>query len=320
MKGRHYVPYVGKETHLDWHWNDGIYTYGNRKDIDESQLKPWENDPTAPVLYRKVVYNWRTSVPKEWYRLKSPDRFKHVKEMNLHSNTLEFLGETQKYIHLICHPPQIQEHLANRVIGRAESFNQIRRPSPPTTSDSPVPKIEESTRLARHLSRKKASRHHSPVMTKEAEQNRIPDLKIIKSRTEETLQASSQYSSSQAVLPRPFTTSKKQKVSAHVKKNSSIQAFLDRFDTKPQGLTLQAAGRGSTPAKLPSKKQSMLALCQSQRRQRPQKVAIGLSLQASISSRQLEGLKKKSFQRYRRRKLEEQFQSEMTETLGYLVD
>jgi hypothetical protein len=52
MKGRHYVPYFGKDIHLEWHWNDGTYTYGNRKDIAKSQPKPWEESPKSPVLAR----------------------------------------------------------------------------------------------------------------------------------------------------------------------------------------------------------------------------------------------------------------------------
>jgi hypothetical protein len=104
-------------------------------------------------------------------------------------------------------------------------------------------------------------------------------------------------------------------VSAHVKKNSSIQAFLDRFDTKAQGLELPVAARGCTPGKLPQNKRSILALCQTQRGKRPQKLALGLSLKASISSPKLEGLKKKS-QKYRRM-LDP---SDMTEASGYLVN
>jgi hypothetical protein len=49
MKGRNYTPCSGIETHVEWHWNDGAYTYGNQDNLDTNQRKPWETVPDAPV-------------------------------------------------------------------------------------------------------------------------------------------------------------------------------------------------------------------------------------------------------------------------------
>mmetsp|Transcript_2 Transcript_2/g.2 ORF Transcript_2/g.2 Transcript_2/m.2 type:complete len:315 (-) Transcript_2:27-971(-) len=125
MKGKSYVPSAINDNHLEWHWNDGIYTFGNRKDIEqlEETKKPWEDDE------KKHVYVWKASVPREWYRFKSPESFVSIKESGKSSTTLEFLGSTQKYIHQICHHGlAVKDHPVHKkpkvVYGRASSVNR----------------------------------------------------------------------------------------------------------------------------------------------------------------------------------------------------
>lgn len=183
-------------------------------------------------------------MPKQWYRLKSPDRFKHVKEMNLHSNTLEFLDETQKYIHLISHPLHIDEHLAatqhKTVIPKSPKPVKSHRPASPTpartvrTPEFPVMSREEATNLFNQLNDKKVSRDPSPSLLKGSLRGRSAVRKIQKSKTEERLHEGSSYLVTTYSMPRVLTSNRPFTRAPIKMRNNKIQAFLDRFDSLPK--------------------------------------------------------------------------------------
>lgn len=49
----------------------------------------------------KIVYVWDTSIPERWKRIMGPEGFVHISKSSRAKNTLEFMVETQKYIHQI---------------------------------------------------------------------------------------------------------------------------------------------------------------------------------------------------------------------------
>lgn len=60
----------------------------------------------------------------------------------MHCNTLEFLGETQKYIHLITHPPQIEEHLTHTALPKTPKTRRVLTPLRSKTPDFAVKRLE----------------------------------------------------------------------------------------------------------------------------------------------------------------------------------
>ena len=48
-----------------------------------------------------MVYIWDTSIPDKWKKIAGEDHFIHISKSNRAKNTLEFMRETQRYIHQI---------------------------------------------------------------------------------------------------------------------------------------------------------------------------------------------------------------------------
>ena len=63
----------------------------------KKKAKPWVASPKSPR-----VYVWKTSIPKTWMRVYGESHFKHITQTKLPINTIDFLKETQGYIHNIC--------------------------------------------------------------------------------------------------------------------------------------------------------------------------------------------------------------------------
>jgi hypothetical protein len=248
MKGKTYVPFTGTEPHLNWHWNGGVYTFGNRNDIDSSRgNKPWLNSESK-VKPSQLIYNWRTSVPKEWYGLKSPDTFVHIKDSGKSATTLEFLGATQQYIHKICHPNELlidQQPIKPPKIlfGRPKSVAQaLPRPNSSMMQASPVPKPSKtnykqlvasssapllSTRLFTSASKKSEEikpRPEAPLETR----------RMIELSPELQVDSGENYKVTHYALPRALASSKKSRsLTSAPSRNKNIDQFLGRFE-KPQ--------------------------------------------------------------------------------------
>lgn len=63
----------------------------------KKKQKPWVTRPKSPI-----VYVWKTSIPNTWMRVYGESHFKHITQTKQPINTIEFLKETQGYIHNIC--------------------------------------------------------------------------------------------------------------------------------------------------------------------------------------------------------------------------
>jgi hypothetical protein len=63
----------------------------------KKKQKPWVSRPKSPI-----VYVWKTSIPDTWRRVYGESHFKHITQTKQPINTIEFLKETQGYIHNIC--------------------------------------------------------------------------------------------------------------------------------------------------------------------------------------------------------------------------
>lgn len=59
--------------------------------------KPWKIRPKSPI-----VYVWKSSIPSTWIKVYGESHFKHITQTKLPINTIQFLKETQSYIHNIC--------------------------------------------------------------------------------------------------------------------------------------------------------------------------------------------------------------------------
>lgn len=49
----------------------------------------------------RFIYIWDSSIPEKWREIAGNDHFIHISQSNKAKNTLEFLTETQRYIHNI---------------------------------------------------------------------------------------------------------------------------------------------------------------------------------------------------------------------------
>jgi hypothetical protein len=256
MKGRNYVPHTGTFTRLEWHWNDGIYTYGNRRDMMQANPKPWDFDPQSPVLDRQVVYNWRASVPQGWYRLKARECFKSVKELNLHSNTLEFLDQTQKYIHLISHPSHIEQHIksAPQLISPSKVSKQ---PSALLSSASPLhhtavspPHVQfDGVEASLYEKKSPLRRLRTPSPTKQRRRWEF-DVKGGRKESKTERLTGDSYVVTSYARPRALHSAKRSRRGPIAIKNIDIQCFLDRFEKqKEEDPELTSPNRSATAAK-----------------------------------------------------------------------
>lgn len=248
MKGKSYVPNSFNHTQLRWHWNDGIYTFGNRNDIQEEQKspRPWEELEEDQAKY---VYVWKASVPEEWYKYKSPDEFVSVSQTGKCSTTLDFLGSTQKYIHQICHhklkpinqplikPPKV-------IIGRTASITK----TPLTSKISKTHRLTSST-TEPHLPKipkrtERISLHVLPNLTRTFTEGNKDDELVLKTKPN---LSHKDYLVTSYALPKGLSPLKKLKHQDPAKPytNHEIDAFLGRFE------------KGQTPKEPPKLKTGM---------------------------------------------------------------
>lgn len=257
-------------------------------------------------------------MPQEWYS-RAPGRFKHVKEMNLHSNTLEFLDETQKYIHLIRHPIQIEEHYASspelRCVSPTRSIksNIVKAASVPLIPLESAPEIykHEEFKGAKVTNRKitscsstsfKSHRAASPrssspkthlktvsTMISSPKTNPSPiRRRIQKSKTEVKLPGES-YLVTAYAIPRAFTSVKRVRRPPMQVRNSKIQSFLDRFDSSPFE---EFSNRPINPKSQKAVSlQQKLAFATLRRKRQIMKDYIGPSLTTSMNARQIGQIK-----------------------------
>lgn len=242
MKGKTYIPYSGTEPRLAWHWNEGIYTFGNRTDAaGEREAKPWK-ETNPKVRVSQLIYNWKSSVPHQWYSLKSPDTFVHVKDSGKSSTTLEFLGATQKYIHKICHPnyklsgadslkrPKI-------LYGRTQSQSRIITPKPkePLFTNSPSPRIVKSV-SAPDLDRLTDILAMSPVRHRKSNPKTASfsdSCKMTKLSPDLVNDNNEDYKVTLYSLPRALSSVRKMRrtqTGTAMTRKSSVEEFLNRFE------------------------------------------------------------------------------------------
>lgn len=181
------------------------------------------------------MYNWKASVPYGWLRLKPSNSFKHVREMNQHGNTLEFLNETQKYIHLISHPKLVDAPKSSppRVITASGSPVRsspskigLSQRSPEKTRKSQ----EEDYRLFDMLHNNRPSLRDSPDDRKASRSVNLRKSRLKKSHTEEKLSRCEVFNDSPDQV---FLSQRKFRRAPLRLTNKSIQAFLQRF-SKPK--------------------------------------------------------------------------------------
>lgn len=226
----------------------------------QANPKPWDFDPQSPVVYRQVVYNWRTSVPQGWYRLKARECFKSVKELNLHSNTLEFLDQTQKYIHLISHPSQIEQHIksAPQLISPSKVSKQ---PSAPPSSASPLrhtavspavspPQVQlDGVEASLYEKKSPFRRLRTPSPPKQRRRWEFDEKEGRNEPKRERLTGDSYVVTSYA-RPRALLSVKRSRRGPIAIKNIDIRSFLDRFEKqKEEDPELTSPNRSATAAK-----------------------------------------------------------------------
>jgi hypothetical protein len=150
--------------------------------------------------------------------------------MNQHTNTLEFLGETQKYIHKICHPT-LGETIRTPVFMTA---SKTLVGNSPKTSLSPVRPHDQAMRRMEEehwpVTRTASSKGFYGVWST-ARLRSSQDRRVVKSQTELKLDVL------QGAPSTPTTARKTQRLLKSTPlqlQNPKIQAFLNRFETKPR--------------------------------------------------------------------------------------
>jgi hypothetical protein len=239
MKGRNYVPSSRREPHLPW--REGNYSHDNSLAVEGATTQRPRKASKAKVKPRQIMYNWKTSVPKEWYNLKAPETFVHVKDAGSSASTLEFLKSTEKYIHKICHPNFKKDSSARMpkiIVGRSKQPTPIKLLADPAEShDLPEPhkspqprhlKVVSSVSVP-HISQRfcktELSPRQKPVLV---ESCRVVDLspKLVDNEV---------YKAKHYVMPRALSSVRKSRLLPKTAgKNRTIDDFMNRFDKAQQ--------------------------------------------------------------------------------------
>lgn len=100
MKGKQYTP---SHPYSEFYDIDLLGDYNTFKyPIKSKTIKKFKVNTRE---FSPIRYMWKTSVPANWFKLASPNRFIDIRLENLKNrNTLQFLEETQKYIYHIRKP------------------------------------------------------------------------------------------------------------------------------------------------------------------------------------------------------------------------
>lgn len=204
-------------------------------------------------------YQWKSSIPQRWVDIKGDNYFEHVHKSNQPYTTLQFLKETQKYIHYICTGDRrikspYKEILPNyRALSHSQSHSEYvqDKPSPPQSA------TENSKNFPRRSSRQTANlpqRSTSPTSY-----IRPSYLKISRCNSHATLVSdppqdlnSSPYAIHKFAIPNGVSSFPKLKTSASECQlnNQELNNFLHRFDKKKVDFTPVKISRGFSGYKL----------------------------------------------------------------------
>ena len=90
----------------------------------------------------KMIYIWDTSIPDKWRKIAGEDHFIHISKSNRAKNTLEFMIDTQRYIHQIRssvnapnyspHPSQPNFKAESRLVRNTDKKSTLASPNPET--------------------------------------------------------------------------------------------------------------------------------------------------------------------------------------------
>ena len=204
-------------------------------------------------------YQWRSSIPQRWVDIRGDDYFEHVHQSNQPNTTLQFLKETQKYIHYICTGDRhiqssYKEILPNsRVLSHSQSHSEYVQekaslPSSATENSKSFPR--RSSRQAANLPKKSVSptRYIRPSYFKISRCN--SHAPIVSDSPQEG--NSSPYAVHNFAIPNAITSFPKLKTSASECQlnNQDLKDFLHRFDKKKVDFTPVKISRGFSGYKL----------------------------------------------------------------------
>jgi hypothetical protein len=213
-----------------------------------------------------MMYNWKTSVPKEWYNLKAPESFVHVKDAGSSATTLEFLKSTEQYIHKICNPNFKEAKTAGKlkvIVGRSKQATPMKlladppQPhEPPEPLKAPMPRNLKAVKSASvpNISQrfsKTFSPRQKPVLV---ESCRVLDLSPELVDNEEVSKVK------HYVQPRALSSVKSSRLvpKTTAAKNRTIEDFMNRFEKAKQPLAKPPRNRtGVDGWKLQKIKQSI---------------------------------------------------------------
>jgi hypothetical protein len=233
MKGQSYVPKSGIPSQLEWHWNDGIYTFGNRKDILKEEAV---NRAEKSERHTPHKYVWRTSVPKEWYKFKPPQEFVNVRQTEKGVTSLEFLGETQKYIHQICHsklklPSQPVVKPPKVIVGKSSPSRRDRHNPPSSKRD--LHQVELSVSPSSLPKRLKSSVESLPAIKYQHTPSSSAEVcKLVGIDLELAGSFDEHYKITRYSLPKALSVFRRDSTQSteKLRTNSQIDEFLGRFD------------------------------------------------------------------------------------------
>ena len=263
------------------------------KRIPELELKSSgksEFSPVRSVTFKKkrnkldcssakeLIYNWETSIPTKWKKIKGEKYFVSIKKTSRPKNTMEFIAETQKYIDNISNP--YKNSLNSQVIKKRtmslSNKEPQKEPRPLKTTQqkqNPVPKqttkltsetkiqqskpnllknsILDSANLQTSKTHHSLSKFHEPRNSV-----KLKDFAFVKKdREEQTDTTSTQnYLINKYSFPKGLQCLRRSNTITKSKLIPPIQEFITRFDHKTKKATPPVIKKGLNGWKLTSKR------------------------------------------------------------------
>ena len=201
--------------------------------------RPWAYDPKAPVRHKQVRFQWNTSIPENWIRLRGRSHFHKEKERKK-VGTFDYMKETLQYIDSITATSPSSQSLP-KVLLVSPRHDPPHEISPEPTAVPERPRIKEfSMALSDNWERKR------PLLAMRASNTQAKLERTIRGKSQQakslqvlTLTLASdglpgdnhylvnKYSRPKALIPVPKS---KPDPKSHSRHSSELGDFLMRFD------------------------------------------------------------------------------------------